>query len=102
MTRDSETLFYVGDSITSTFTFTNTETGDNVDPTTVTLKALDPLGNETTYSSGDSEWANPSVGVYKLTITVSTAGWWTFAAVGTGSYSASIENSAFVNPTSFA
>jgi hypothetical protein len=75
---------YPGMPFRVTITFTD-EDGVLTDPTTVTIKVMDPCGGETTYVEGtDSEMDNPSTGVYTADITPDCAGRWSFRWITTG------------------
>lgn len=83
-TTMSTTPLYIGDQIRWTVTFA-TEAGTATDPTTVTFRATTPAGTTTAYVYGtDAEVTKTGTGVFKLLLTVSAAGPWQFAAIGTG------------------
>jgi hypothetical protein len=72
----------------SPFRLTNTytdDTGDYVDPTTVTLKTIDPNGTEATYVYGtDTEVGRSGTGRYFADITLSRGGRWFYRWITTG------------------
>lgn len=83
-TTMSTVKLYVNDQIRWTVTFA-TEAGAATDPQTVTYKATSPAGTTTSYVYGTaSEVTKTSTGIYKLLLTLGSAGPWQFAAIGTG------------------
>lgn len=88
----------VGDRVTFTATFT-TAAAVAVDPTTVTLKVLDPSGNTTTVTSG---FTNDSTGVYSYEVDIDEAGVWRWRWAGTGDAVAADEGEFRVSQSVFA
>lgn len=75
-----------GDTRIATATFTNLA-GVPTNPSTVTFKVMDPSGvaSQRNYVSGtDAEVTNPSVGVFKLTLSYTISGVWLLRVEGTG------------------
>jgi len=83
-TTMSTTRLYVNDQVRWTVTFA-TEAGAATDPTTVTFKATSPAGTTTSYVYGTAaEATKTATGVFKLLLTLGSAGPWQLAAIGTG------------------
>lgn len=72
-----------GQSFEWTATFTSAA-GTPVTPASVVFTATNPRNEKTLYTAPNAAIANPSTGVYILTITLTLAGPWRFDAVGTG------------------
>lgn len=89
-------VYDVGDLVRVTAAFTNTA-GTATDPTAVTLKVIDPSGNEASYAYGES----PSVveksatGGYYADLSIDEAGDWHYQWLGTGTVQA-VEPGQFV------
>jgi hypothetical protein len=77
--------------------------GDDVDPTTVTLKTISPCGTERSYVYGtDSEVQKDSTGNYYGDITPDRAGRWRFRWESTGAFTTTaIEDSFIVQASQF-
>lgn len=73
----------VGDRITVEVLWVDPLTGDAIDATT-TLVYTDPSGNATTIP--DATLSNPSLGLFRYTITVDEAGVWTYAFTASGAH----------------
>ena len=67
------------------------------DPTTVTCYALDPSGNE----AAVTPLSNPSVGVYRGTVTVDESGIWRYRFKGEGVVNIASEGRFHVERTPF-
>jgi hypothetical protein len=75
---------YINSPIALTANF-QSAAGSDVDPTTVTIRVMDPWGTETSYVYGtDDEVVKDSVGDYTATITPDSAGRWHFRWQTTG------------------
>jgi hypothetical protein len=70
-------------------TFTNRQTLQPIDPTTVTLTLTDPSGNQTVITVGGSGIVRQSTGVYYYNWIGDVAGAWTVRWQGTGAAVAS-------------
>src|SRR5688572_22094138 len=83
----SNPLHHKNDFVRVTATFTNVD-GDLVDPTTITLKVLDPSGNTDTYTFAGGTVSKDSTGSYYKDVTVDEAGrwlaWWESTGSGQG------------------
>lgn len=64
--------------------------GSPADPTTVTLRVLDPTGVATTYTY-PADILKDSTGAYHYDLQVATAGWWFYRWIGTGTVTAQDE-----------
>ena len=75
---------YINSPIALTANF-QSAAGSDVDPTTVTLRLMDPLGVETTYVYGtDDELVRDNSGDYTATVTPDSSGRWFFRWQTTG------------------
>lgn len=72
--------YSIGDLVQITATFTDVDTGDLINPTTVTFTVRAPDGTQTTPSA-----SNTSTGIYQAQIDITEAGIWRWRATGTGS-----------------
>ena len=89
MTTNNDPI-YVGDTITTTGTFTLVDHVTVADPTTITATTINPAATTTIYTYGTSaELTRTSTGIYVLTLTLSTAGLWRIGMTGTGAVSKS-------------
>lgn len=80
--------------------FTDTLTGDDVDPSQVSLSIRNPDGEITTYTYGDdSEMIQDSAGHYSADITVDLVGEWYYRWWSSGTGQASKEGMFEVVPT---
>lgn len=83
----------IGDQVELDVTFTDLA-GAAADPTTVVCTVRDPAGVQTTPAV-----AKDGVGLYHATITVATAGTWSYWFMGTGALvAATPESHLFVRP----
>jgi len=69
--------------------------GTLTDPTTVTLKTLNPSGTTATYTLGDSEITKDSTGTYHKDVEASVVGTWVYRWIGTGA-AAGVDEAAFI------
>jgi hypothetical protein len=76
-------VMHEGDVETVTATFTD-ENGDLTDPTTITLKVMDPSGNTNTYTYSGGTITKDDVGVYSKDLTWDEPGEWTGEWISTG------------------
>ncbi len=101
-------IYSFGTEIRIFIDFTDTS-GAAVDPATVTLKTLDPLNGQTTYTYGtDANVGKSAVGSYYADITPDVPGRWVirWETTGTGTKivkedSILIQESPFYSPLSF-
>lgn len=93
-------VHHVGDLVRVTAAFEDVD-GAAVDPTTVTLKVMDPSGNidEYTYAGGDV--SRSAAGSYYRDVTVDEAGDWRCWWVSTGSGQGAEPTQFIVEPTPF-
>lgn len=92
--------FYTpGQMAVMTGTFTDPSNGAGVPVSALTLRYIDPHGNETDVPL--SALGNPSTGVYTYALEVLTPGWWRYRFEATGSVIAACENHFIVNRTPF-
>ena len=95
----SDALSYdAGNAVTLTATLTNAA-GAFLTPSAVTLRVLDPLGNET--DTLLSSLTVVSSGVYSFTLTAITAGIWSYRWESTGTVIAAKDVTFLVTPTIF-
>lgn len=77
------TTYQVGETVRITATITDSD-GSAADPTTTTIKIVDPAG---TTKVDDSAMTNPSTGTFYYDYTIPSAsneGKWTYNVTGTG------------------
>lgn len=90
------TKYYVGDSITANGSFD--AEGVATDPTTVTLKVLDPSGEEFVYVYPDTI-NRAAAGRFYVNFAVDTDGVWTWKWIATGDAPGVQEGRWYVRPT---
>ena len=93
-----------GNIVVMNIQFTNNATPPvPADPTTVTLRVIDPRGVETdySYSSGSGVLTKNSVGNYSYSLEVLLAGLWNYRFEGTGVVIAAAEKMFQVYPSKF-
>jgi hypothetical protein len=73
-----------GNVVTIDVEFTDKDSGDFVDPTTVTAKVKNPLGVETTYIVTSGQIVRDDLGKYSLDLQPDTQGVWSYNWIGTG------------------
>jgi hypothetical protein len=81
------TIYQVGDGVRLQATFTSLD-GVNTDPTTVSLKVTDPGGTTTTYTYAGGDITKAATGVFRYTLSITTAGDYTYKWFGTGTVQA--------------
>ena len=64
--------------------WTDVESGDFVDPTTVTAKVKDPLGVTTTYVVAAGQIVRDELGKFSLDLEPAIRGLWTYKFIGIG------------------
>ena len=84
MTR---TIYQVGDSVTLQATFSSL-TGVPTDPTTVSVKVLDPSGTTNTYTFAGGAVTKSATGIYQYVLSITMAGRYTYKWFGTGTVAA--------------
>ena len=88
----------VGDVRRLKVTFFN-QTGNVVDPTTLSLITKTPSGIKTTYVYGeDAEVVKNSTGIYQMDLSLTESGEWKYDWIGTGTAAGSEGNSFPVRP----
>jgi hypothetical protein len=93
----------VGDRIRASVVFTNTTTGADADPTTVTASVRRPDGVTLSYIVTSGEIVKDSTGHYHLDIDASAEGHWYYRFTGTGAVvAASPDGSFFIRDSVFA
>lgn len=94
----STNAYDIGDRVRCTGTFVN-QAGEPADPTTITAKVLDPLGNEATFSGVDV--IRESLGVFYVDIDVDLTGLWAYRFQGTGAMVTADEEVFYVERSAF-
>lgn len=86
-----------GDGVRLKATFKNL-TGTLVDPTTITLKTVDPIGGLATYTYGGGTVSKEGTGIYykDMDLTSVSPGWYFYRWVGTGSATAAQEGKFYI------
>lgn len=92
-------LFFVGQGVRLTATFTADDGVTLLDPTTVTFSVKSPSGVTTTLTGG--QVTRVSAGVYQVDVVGSEAGSWYYRAAGTGSAQAAYEGAFRVSSSKF-
>jgi hypothetical protein len=82
--------YVVGNSVLLTSAFAVSRTNAPVDPATVNLKTLDPVGAVVTYTGG--QLTKNAVGNYQYVLTPATIGVWLYRWEGVGPPSSAAEN----------
>lgn len=72
----------IGDLVRVTGTFT--VGGTATDPTTITLKVMNPAGTTTTYTYALSQVTKSATGIYYKDVSPDTRGVWMYEWTGTG------------------
>lgn len=91
-------MYDAGNMVTITTTFTNAS-GVAVNPSSVTLRVMDPNNIETDYMLGTL--TNPTTGVFSQNVTVLTSGIWRYRWEATGTLVAASDSSFIVSATPF-
>lgn len=83
--------YELGNVITISAEFTDTTTGDFVDPTTLTADVKDPLGETTTYIVTAGQIVRDELGKFSLDLQPNIRGVWTYKFIGVGANKGSKE-----------
>jgi hypothetical protein len=76
--------YEIGNVVTVDVEFTDADTGDFVDPTTVTASVKDPLGVTTNYTVTPGQIVRDDLGKFSLDLEPNSRGIWTYKFIGTG------------------
>lgn len=90
-----------GNVITVNVEFADGDTGDFVDPTTVTAKVKDPRGVITNYVVTAGQIVKDAVGKYSLDIEPDLQGVWSYTWIGTGANKGSKQSEFQINESQF-
>lgn len=90
-----------GDVVRLNMEFTDNDTGDFVDPTTVTAKVKDPIGAISNYVVTGGQIIRDSLGKFHLNVEPTIQGVWAYRFEGTGSNKAAEESSFQVRESQF-
>lgn len=96
----SKPMRHVGDKEALTATFRD-EADNLVDPTTVTLKVLDPSGNTDTYTYSGGTITRDSLGVFSRDLDLDEAGEWRYDWISTGTGAGAEPGQIVVEPQPF-
>jgi hypothetical protein len=83
--------YELGNVITISAEFTDGDTGDFVDPTTLTADVKDPLGVTTNYIVTSGQIVRDELGKFSLDLEPDIRGVWTYKFIGTGANKGSKE-----------
>lgn len=95
-------MYDIGDLGKFTATFRDPDTDALVDPATVKFKHKTPAAVETTLTYPDVNLVKLSTGRYRASVSLATAGQWTFRWETTGTYQGAEEFARTVQATVFA
>jgi hypothetical protein len=79
----------IGDVVRLTGTFS--VSGTNTDPTTVTLRVMDPTGNKDVYTYALAQVTKSATGIFYKDVTLDESGHWWYRYEGTGAAAAVLE-----------
>lgn len=91
----------IGDKVKLRVEFTDVDTGDFVDPTTVTAKVKDPLGTVTLYIVTGGQIVRDELGKFSLEIEPAKEGPWSYRFEGTGANKGAAESTFTVRASEF-
>jgi uncharacterized protein YfaS (alpha-2-macroglobulin family) len=90
-----------GDRVKLSVVFSDADTGDPVDPTTVTAKVKDPVGTVSNYIVAGGQIVHDGLGNFSLEIDPNVQGTWCYRFEGTGTNKGAEESTFSVRPSEF-